>query len=164
MEFVRRHRPHRFAFRLQPPLDGFPPALSRQRALGIFLAGPHTEDEKAPRWLRNICKYRVTSVTLCYHNSSRGKADDDRACDAALLDHVQRIVYHHSRVTIVGTVPIKRGTFQTAALVPFRIDGELDRKAIRAKPQKMLPDDGRWRKLQAVPQIPVVVNTSASTT
>jgi hypothetical protein len=32
--------------------------------------------------------------------------------------------------------------------LPFRIDGELDRKAIRAKPHKVLPDDGRWKKLK----------------
>jgi hypothetical protein len=32
--------------------------------------------------------------------------------------------------------------------VPYRIDGELDRSAIRAKPRKVLPDDGRWRKLK----------------
>jgi hypothetical protein len=45
-------------------------------------------------------------------------------------------------------VPVKRGTFQSAISVPFRIEGELDRKAIRAKPRKLLPDDGRWKKLK----------------
>ena len=67
-----------------------------------------------------------------------------------LLDHVQRIVYLHSKVTIVGSVPVKRGTFQAAAPVPFRIEGGLDRRAIRAKPRKVLPDDGRWKKLKEV--------------
>jgi hypothetical protein len=43
---------------------------------------------------------------------------------------------------------VKRGTFQGAVPVPYRIDGELDRSAIRAKPRKVLPDDGRWRKLK----------------
>ena len=80
-----------------------------------------------------------------------------------LLDYVQRIVYHHSKVTIVGTVPVKRGTFQAATPAPFRIEGELDRKAIRAKPQKMLPDDGRWRKLtDAVLQTPAAVTKSST--
>jgi hypothetical protein len=70
-----------------------------------------------------------------------------------LLDHVQRIVYLRSKVTILGSVPVKRGTHQAAVPVPFRIEGELDRKAIRAKPRKVLPDDGRWKKLNgAIPQ------------
>jgi hypothetical protein len=70
-----------------------------------------------------------------------------------LRDHVQRIIYLHGKVTLLGSVPVKRGTFQAAAPVPFRIEGELDRKAIRAKPRKVLPDDGRWKKLQeTVPQ------------
>jgi hypothetical protein len=34
------------------------------------------------------------------------------------------------------------------------IEGELDRKAIRAKPKKLLPDDSRWKKLnEIVPQV-----------
>jgi site-specific DNA recombinase len=70
-----------------------------------------------------------------------------------LLDHVQRIVYLRGKVTILGSVPVKRGTFQAAVPIQFRIEGELDRKAIRAKPRKLLPDDGRWKKLnERVPQ------------
>jgi hypothetical protein len=64
-----------------------------------------------------------------------------------LVDHIQRIVYLRSKVTILGSVPVKRGPFQATVSVPFRIEGDLDRKAIRAKPRKM-PDDGRWKKLK----------------
>jgi hypothetical protein len=67
-----------------------------------------------------------------------------------LVDHIQRIVYMRSKVTILGSVPVKRGPFQAAAPVPFRIEGELDRKAIQRKPHKVLPDDGRWKKLTPV--------------
>jgi hypothetical protein len=65
-----------------------------------------------------------------------------------LVDHVQRIVYLRGKVTLLGSVPVKRGTFQAAVAVPFRIEDELDRRAIRAKPRKLLPDDGRWKKLK----------------
>jgi hypothetical protein len=65
-----------------------------------------------------------------------------------LVDHIQRIIYMRSKVTIFGSVPVKRGPFQAAVPVPFRIEGELDRRAIRAKPKKLLPDDGRWKKLK----------------
>jgi hypothetical protein len=37
-----------------------------------------------------------------------------------LIDHVQRIIYLRDKVTIVGTVPVQRGTFQSAVPVPFR--------------------------------------------
>ena len=65
-----------------------------------------------------------------------------------LVDHIQRIIYLRSKVTILGSVPLKRGPFRSAAPVPFHIEGELDRKAIYAKPRKLLPDDGRWKKLK----------------
>jgi hypothetical protein len=58
-----------------------------------------------------------------------------------LVDHIQRIIYQRSGVTIIGSVPVKRGAFQAA--VP-------NRKAIRGKPHKLLPDDGRWKKLKQV--------------
>jgi hypothetical protein len=69
-----------------------------------------------------------------------------------LADHVKRVIYHRDKVTLVGSVPVKRGTFQPPSAVPFRIEGELDRTAIRAKPHNLLPDDGRWKKLQT-PQL-----------
>jgi hypothetical protein len=65
-----------------------------------------------------------------------------------LLDHVQRIVYLREKVTILGSVPVKRSPSEAAVSMPFRIEGELDRKAIRTKPHKVLPDDGRWKKLK----------------
>jgi hypothetical protein len=64
-----------------------------------------------------------------------------------LIDHIQRVVYHRDSVTLIGSVPVRRGTFQAPVPVSFRIQGELDRTAIRAKPRNLLPDDGRWKKL-----------------
>jgi hypothetical protein len=65
-----------------------------------------------------------------------------------LLDHVQRIIYLREKVTILGSVPVKRSPSEAAVLLPFCINGVLDRKGIRAKPHRVLPDDGRWRKLK----------------
>jgi site-specific DNA recombinase len=67
-----------------------------------------------------------------------------------LVDHVHRIVYLRDKVTLIGSVPVRRGTFQAPVSVSFRIEGELDRKAIRARPQNLQPDDGRWKKLETV--------------
>jgi hypothetical protein len=60
-----------------------------------------------------------------------------------LIDHVQRIIYLRDKVTLIGSVPVRRGTFQAPTTAPFRIEGKLDRKAIRARPHNLQPDDGR---------------------
>jgi hypothetical protein len=78
---------------------------------------------------------------------TRGRADTTRQF---LVDHVQRIIYLRDKVTLIGSVAVRRGTFQAPVSVPFRIEGELDRKAIRARPHNLLPDDGRWKKLKIV--------------
>ena len=65
-----------------------------------------------------------------------------------LVDHVQRIIYLRDKVTLVGSVPVRRGRFQAPTPAQFRIEGELDRKAIRARPNTLQPDDGRWKKLK----------------
>jgi hypothetical protein len=66
----------------------------------------------------------------------------------APCNHVQRVIYLRDQVTLIGSVPVRRGTFQAPVPVPFRIDGELDRKAIQARPHNLLPNDGRWKKLE----------------
>jgi hypothetical protein len=58
------------------------------------------------------------------------------------------VIYLRDHVTLIGSVPVRRGTFQAPVPVPFRIDGELDRKAIQARPHNLLPNDGRWKKLE----------------
>jgi hypothetical protein len=67
-----------------------------------------------------------------------------------LVDHVQRVIYLRDHVTLIGSVPMRRGTFQATVSVPFRIEGQLDRKAIQARPHTLLPDDGRWKKLKTL--------------
>jgi hypothetical protein len=70
-----------------------------------------------------------------------------------LVEHIERVIYVHSKVTILGSVSFKRCTHQAPTSASFRIEGELDRKAIRAKPRKVLPDDGRWKKLEKTAQV-----------
>jgi hypothetical protein len=43
-----------------------------------------------------------------------------------LVDHVQRIIYLRDKVTLIGSVPVRRGTFQAPIPVPFQIAGEPD--------------------------------------
>jgi hypothetical protein len=68
-----------------------------------------------------------------------------------LVDHVRPVIYLRDHVTLIGSVPVRRGTFQAPVTVPFHLEGDLDRKAIQARPHIMRSDDGRWKKLQPVP-------------
>jgi hypothetical protein len=88
--------------------------------------------------IREYCKLAKASFELC---------STFELTQRFLREHIRQIIYNRSKVTIIGSVPVQRGTYQSAVAVPFRIEGELDRKAIRARPHKLQPDDGRWKKL-----------------
>jgi hypothetical protein len=113
----------------------------RHRQLNMLRLAPTASCHRVEHSIREFCDRAKASFERC------STFDMTRQF---LLDHVQRIVYLRSKVTILGSVPVKRSPSEAPVPLPFRIDGELDRKAIRAKPQKMLPDDGRWKKLQQI--------------
>jgi hypothetical protein len=47
-----------------------------------------------------------------------------------LLSHIERVVFSRYNVTIVGSVPVQAASGETK--LPFRIEGEIDRKAVRS--------------------------------
>jgi hypothetical protein len=106
------------------------------------------------RSIREFCKIAKASFELC---------STFELTQQFLREHIQQIVYNRSKVTILGSVPVQRGTYQSAAPVPHRIEGELDRRAIRARPHKLQPDDGRWKKLPqtATEHLPAVAKEVA---
>jgi hypothetical protein len=69
-----------------------------------------------------------------------------------LVDHVQRVIYLRDHVTLIGTVPALHLS-GACVPVPFRFEGELDRKAVQARPHIMRSDDGRWKKLNVDPHL-----------
>ncbi|HEX2462750.1 MAG TPA: hypothetical protein VHJ58_21605, partial [Vicinamibacterales bacterium] len=48
-----------------------------------------------------------------------------------LVDHVERVIYDHYKVTIVGSVPVQSASGETK--LQFRIEGEIDGKAVRIR-------------------------------
>jgi hypothetical protein len=56
-----------------------------------------------------------------------------------LVDHVERVIYNHSKVTIVGSVPVASVSAGLTKL-QFRIEGQIDR-ATRSKPRQPVPED-----------------------
>ena len=59
------------------------------------------------------------------------------------MGHVERVIYNRDKVTIVGSVLVHSASGETK--LQFRIEGEIDRKAVRSRPRTMRPEDGRWK-------------------
>src|SRR5262245_28449421 len=58
------------------------------------------------------------------------KCSDFDANRLFLVDHVERVIYNRYSVSIVGSVPVRTESGETK--LPFRIDDEIDIKAIRS--------------------------------
>ena len=60
-----------------------------------------------------------------------------------LLGHVERVIYNRYEVMIVGSVPVQSASGPTK--LQFRIEGEIDQKAVRSRPRTGRPEDG-WKE------------------
>jgi hypothetical protein len=72
-----------------------------------------------------------------------------------LVGHVERVIYNRYKVTIAGSVPVQSTSGDTK--LQFRIEGEIDQKAVRSKPRTTHPEDGRckeWEGRKAIPASP----------
>jgi hypothetical protein len=58
-----------------------------------------------------------------------------------LVGHVERVMYHRYKVTIAGSVPVQSVSGDTK--LRFRIEGEIDGKAVRSRPRTMRPEHGQ---------------------
>jgi hypothetical protein len=50
----------------------------------------------------------------------------------------RRVIYNRYKVTIVGLVPVQSASGETK--LQFRIEAEIDRKAVRSRPRTMRPE------------------------
>ena len=69
-----------------------------------------------------------------------------------LVDHVERVIFDHYKVTVVGSVPVQ--TASETIKLPFRIDGTIDIAAIRSKSSRRAAKDA-MRSIAAVSDAPV---------
>jgi hypothetical protein len=61
-----------------------------------------------------------------------------------LVGRVDRVIYNRYTVTIAGFVPVQSASGATK--LQFRIEGEIDPKAVRSRPRTIGPEDGRWKE------------------
>jgi len=76
--------------------------------------------------------------------------------------------FHHGQANVgdlevvlhVKTADVWMGVVSTKS-PNFRIEGELDPRAIRARPHKLQPDDGRWKELTGTEHFPAAAKEVA---
>ena len=109
-------------------LDSDLERLTREKAeLVAALRSPQHEDF-VDASVRQFCASAKARFQAC--------ADFD-AQRQFLVDHVERVIYDHYKVTIAGSVPVQAASGDSK--LPFRIEGEIDQKAVRLGPQKIRP-------------------------
>jgi hypothetical protein len=57
-----------------------------------------------------------------------------------LLNHIERVIYNRYKVTIAGSVPVQSASGETK--LQFRIEGEIDRDAVRSRRERYNPAMG----------------------
>jgi hypothetical protein len=69
-----------------------------------------------------------------------------------LLDYVERVIFDHYKVTVVGAVPLQ--TTSEISKLAFRIEGKIDIAAIRSNASRRAAKEA-MRSLTPVPDEPV---------
>jgi hypothetical protein len=96
------------------------------------------------RWRRTgVCSRPSNPIT-----SSQAIPEESGDFDAKrefLLGQVERVIYNRYEVALVGSVPVQAALEETR--LQFRIESEIDGKAVRSRPRTIRAEDGRKEKL-----------------
>jgi hypothetical protein len=84
-----------------------------------------------------------------------------------LVDHVEKIVYHRDKVTLIGCVPVelKQAESITGSTLPFHIEGQIDRAMVRRLPKgqnKFNPAGQLVKSLQPLPTTALTMPPASS--
>jgi site-specific DNA recombinase len=128
-------------------LDSDLARLTREKAeLVAALQSPQHEDF-VDASIRQFCASARERLQAC---------SDFDAKRQFLVGHVERVIYNRYQVAIAGSVPVQSASGATK--LQFRIEGEIDRKAVRSRPRKNVPTMGgqkyarnRGRKMAECP-------------
>jgi hypothetical protein len=113
-------------------LDGELDRLMREKTEIVKGMRFPQHDEFVSLSIRQFCANAQARFEVCTDFDTRRQF---------LVDHVERVIYNHSKVTIVGSVPLASVSAATSKL-QFRIEGQIDRTG-RSKPRQPVPGDDR---------------------
>jgi hypothetical protein len=66
-----------------------------------------------------------------------------------LLSHAERVIYNRYQVTMAGSVPLHSASGETK--LQFRIEGQIDQKAVRSRPQTRGRQIGDGKQCRSAP-------------
>jgi hypothetical protein len=126
--------------------------LTREKAERVAALQSPLNEDFVDASIRTFCASARARFEAC--------ADSD-AKRQFLLDHVERVIYNRYQVTVAGSVPVQSASGETK--LPFRIEGEIDRKAVRSRPRTTRPERRRWKERRSVTQLhpPQTKNSAA---
>jgi hypothetical protein len=120
-------------------LDGDLERLTREKAeLVAALRSPQQEDF-VDASIRQFCASARARFEACANFDAKRQF---------LVGHVERVIYNRYKVIIAGSVLVQSASGDTK--LQFRIEGEIDQKAVRSRPRKMRPEDWPWEERLAV--------------
>jgi hypothetical protein len=92
--------------------------------LAAALRSPEHEDF-VDASVRQFCANAKARLQACTDEDSKR---------SFLVDHVERVIYDHYEVTVIGLVPVQ--TTNGASKLPFRIQGTINIKKVRSEAQR----------------------------
>ena len=98
--------------------------MLQKSKLAASLRSPEHEDF-VDASVRQFCANAKARLQACAD-------EEDRR--TFLLDHVERVIYDHYDVTVIGSVPVQTTSGNTK--LPFRIEGAINIKRVRSEAQR----------------------------
>jgi hypothetical protein len=98
--------------------------LSREKAELIAALRSPLHEDFVDASVRQFCASANARLQACANFDAKRQF---------LVGHVERVIYNRYKVTIAGSVPVQPAPGESK--LQFRIEGEIDRKAVRSRPR-----------------------------
>jgi site-specific DNA recombinase len=119
----------------------------KQKKAAIAEAQPLNRFEELDEAIRQFCDRVAMRLERCTDFDTKRQF---------LVDHIEKIIYHRDKVTLIGCVPValKEAQSITGSTLPFHIEGRIDRAMVRRLPKgdkKFSPDGQLAKSVQPSP-------------
>jgi hypothetical protein len=100
----------------------------KQKKAAVTEAQPTNGFEELDDAIRQFCDRVATRLERCTDIDTKRQF---------LVDHVEQIIYHRDKVTLIGcvSVELKQAQSITGSTLPFHIEGQIDRAIVRRLPK-----------------------------
>jgi site-specific DNA recombinase len=119
----------------------------KQKKIAIAEAQPLNRFEELDEAIRQFCGRAAMRLERCKDLDTKRQF---------LVDHIEKIIYHRDKVTLIGCVPVALKEAQSigGSTLPFHIEGRIDRAMVRRLPKgdkKFSPDGQLVKSVQPSP-------------